>query len=84
VRCALYSRVSTADQSVDLQLNDLRIYAERRGWEVLGEFTDHGVSGSRDRRPALDKMMAAAHERRVDAVVVWKIDRFGRSLFVIS
>jgi DNA invertase Pin-like site-specific DNA recombinase len=63
-----------------MQLRELREYADRRGWQVVEEFVDHGVSGSRESRPALNRLMAAAHERRFDAVVCWKIDRFGRSL----
>jgi DNA invertase Pin-like site-specific DNA recombinase len=62
-----------------MQLRELRQYAERRGWLVAGEYVDH-ISGSKDSRPQLNLLMAAAHQRRFDAVVVWKIDRFGRSL----
>src|ERR1035438_1353717 len=63
-----------------MQLRELREYAGRRGWEIAGEYTDHGVSGSKDSRPELNQLMADAHQRRFDAVLVWKIDRFGRSL----
>jgi DNA invertase Pin-like site-specific DNA recombinase len=62
-----------------MQLRELRQYAERRGWLVAGEYVDH-ISGSKDSRPHLNRLMADAHQRRFDAVVVWKIDRFGRSL----
>ena len=63
-----------------MQLRELCEYAGRRGWTVTAEYVDHGVSGSKDTRPQLNKLMAAAHRREFDAVVVWKIDRFGRSL----
>lgn len=55
-------------------------YAERRGFEVVGEYVDRGISGSKDSRPQLNRLMAEAHQRKFDAIVVWKIDRFGRSL----
>jgi DNA invertase Pin-like site-specific DNA recombinase len=76
----LYARVSTnnGQQDPELQLRELREYCTRRGWEVSGEYGDH-ISGSKDRRPALDRLMADAHRRRFDAVVVWKFDRFARS-----
>jgi DNA invertase Pin-like site-specific DNA recombinase len=76
----LYARVSTKDQHCELQLRELREYAQRRGWTVVSEYIDHGVSGSKDTRPQLNKLMAAAHRREFDAIVCWKIDRFGRSL----
>jgi DNA invertase Pin-like site-specific DNA recombinase len=63
-----------------MQLSELREYAARRGWEITGEYSDHGVSGSKESRPELNRLMADAHRRRFDAVLVWKIDRFGRSL----
>jgi DNA invertase Pin-like site-specific DNA recombinase len=80
-RVAVYARVSTLkDQDPEMQLRELRQYADRRSWTVLSEYVDRGVSGSRDSRPQLNRLMAAAHKREFDAVVVWKIDRFGRSL----
>ena len=80
-RVALYARVSTCNgQDPEMQLRELREYAARRGGEIAGEYTDHGVSGSKDSRPELNQLMADAHQRRFDAVLVWKIDRFGRSL----
>src|SRR5271167_3114261 len=80
-RVALYARVSTCNgQDPEMQLRELREYAGRRGWEIAGEYTDHGVSGSKDYRPELNQLMADAHRRKFDAVLVWKIDRFGRSL----
>ena len=63
-----------------MQLNELREHAARRGWEITGEYIDQGVSGSTESRPSLNRLMADAHRRRFDAVLVWKIDRFGRSL----
>jgi DNA invertase Pin-like site-specific DNA recombinase len=81
VRVALYARVSTINnQDPEMQLSELREYAQRRGFQIVEEFTDRGVSGSRESRPALDRLMADACRRRFDAVLVWKIDRFGRSL----
>src|SRR5271166_6701663 len=63
-----------------MQLVELREYAGRRGWQIVEEFTDQGVSGCKESRPALNRLMADACRRRFDAVLVWKIDRFGRSL----
>jgi DNA invertase Pin-like site-specific DNA recombinase len=80
MKVAIYCRVSTVDQSTDLQLNELREYCQRRGWDVAEVFTDEGVSGSKASRPALDRLMKAARQRKFDAVVVWKFDRFARSV----
>lgn len=63
-----------------MQLRELRDYCERRGWTVAGEYVDTGISGAKDRRPELDRMMADAHKRRFDVVAVWKFDRFARSV----
>jgi DNA invertase Pin-like site-specific DNA recombinase len=63
-----------------MQLAELREHASRRGWEVAGEYVDEGVSGSKESRPELNRLMADAHRRLFDVVLVWKIDRFGRSL----
>lgn len=80
-RIALYARVSTLNgQNPEMQLAELREYAQRRGWEVFAEYVDLGVSGSKDSRPQLNKMTADAHARKFDAVVCWKLDRFARSL----
>ena len=80
-RVALYARVSTLNgQDPEMQLRELREYASRRGWAVSKEYIDQGVSGSKESRPALNDLMADAHRRKFDAVLVWKIDRFGRSL----
>jgi DNA invertase Pin-like site-specific DNA recombinase len=82
LRVALYGRVSTLDkgQDVNLQLNELRDYSERRGWKIAGEFVDNGVSGAKESRPELNRLMADAKKRRFDVIAVWKLDRFGRSL----
>ena len=79
MRAAIYARVSTFDQEPENQLAELRRYAAARGWDAK-EFVDHGVSGAKERRPALDAMVADATRRRVDAVVVWRLDRLGRNL----
>src|ERR1700685_441869 len=80
-RVALYARVSTLNnQDPEMQLSELREYAGRRGWQIVEEFTDQGVSGCKESRPALNRLMSDACRRRFDAVLVWKIDRFGRSL----
>lgn len=81
MRVALYARVSTNNgQDPAMQLRELREYCERRGWAVAGEYVDTGISGAKDRRPELDRLMADACQRRIDCVLVWKLDRFGRSL----
>src|SRR5215469_2625685 len=81
-RTALYARVSTAKngQSPEMQLRELREYCERRDWTVIGEYIDVGISGTKDKRPQLDRMMVDAHKRRFDVVAVWKFDRFARSV----
>jgi DNA invertase Pin-like site-specific DNA recombinase len=79
VRCAIYARVSTLDQHVENQLHELRSYVERRGWTAV-EYVDRGVSGAKDRRPALDEMLKAARRRRFDVLVCWRLDRLGRNL----
>jgi DNA invertase Pin-like site-specific DNA recombinase len=80
-RVGIYARVSTLhNQNPEMQLAELREYASRRGWEVTAEYVDLGVSGSKESRPELNRMLAAAHARAFDAVVCWKLDRLGRSL----
>jgi DNA invertase Pin-like site-specific DNA recombinase len=82
VKVALYARVSTSNgqQDPEMQLRELREYAGRRGWQIVREYVDHGVSGSKASRPSLNHLMTDAHCRKFDAVLVWKIDRWGRSL----
>jgi len=80
-RVALYARVSTLNgQDPELQLSELREYAARRGWTISGEYVDQGVSGAKESHPELNRLTADAHRRVFDAVLVWKIDRYGRSL----
>jgi DNA invertase Pin-like site-specific DNA recombinase len=78
-RAALYIRVSTVDQHPETQLHDLRQFASQRGLQIVEEYTDHGFSGARARRPALDKMMDDARRHRFDVLLVWSIDRLARS-----
>jgi DNA invertase Pin-like site-specific DNA recombinase len=80
VTAALYARVSTLDQTCENQLLELRRYCEARGWQVRREFVDNGVSGSKDRRPALDDLLRDARRRRFDVLVCWRLDRLGRNL----
>lgn len=80
-RTALYARVSTAHgQDPETQLLELRRYATARGWEVVEEFVDQGISGAKDSRPALNRLMDAARKRRIDRLLVARFDRFGRSV----
>lgn len=80
-RVAFYARVSTTNgQDPNLQLRELREYAERRGWVAAGEYVDHGVSGSKESRPSLNRLITDAKQRKFDVVLVWKLDRFARSL----
>jgi DNA invertase Pin-like site-specific DNA recombinase len=81
IRVALYARVSTlAGQDPEMQLRELREYCERRKLQIVETYVDKGVSGSRERRPALDRLRAVCRKRLVDAVVVYRYDRFARSL----
>jgi DNA invertase Pin-like site-specific DNA recombinase len=82
MKAAIYSRVSTGNgaQSPEMQIRELREYCKRRGWKISHEFVDVGISGTKESRPQLDKLIAAAHLRRFDAVVCWRFDRFARSV----
>ena len=81
MRAAIYARVSTNNgQDPTVQTGELREYCQRRGWEIAGEYVDLGVSGAKDSRPELNRLMADAKRRRFDVILVWKLDRFGRSL----
>jgi DNA invertase Pin-like site-specific DNA recombinase len=81
LRVAIYARVSTLhDQDPEMQLIELREYIQRRGWTIFKGYVDRGFSGSKDSRPALNELMSDAHRRHFDIILVWKIDRFGRSL----
>jgi DNA invertase Pin-like site-specific DNA recombinase len=77
-RAAVYIRISTGDQNPDLQRQELPEYCQRRGWVVAETYEDH-MSGGKDRRPNLDKLMADARRRKFDVVAVWRFDRFARS-----
>ena len=81
-RAAIYARVSTANNGQDptMQTRELEEYCQRRGWELTGCYVDNGISGSKESRPELDRLMADARQRKLDVVLVWKLDRFGRSL----
>jgi DNA invertase Pin-like site-specific DNA recombinase len=79
-RLAIYCRVSTGEQTVEPQLLALRQYAEARGFETVKEYADNGISGTKDRRPGLDQLLADARRRRFDAVAVVKLDRLARSV----
>ena len=81
-RVAIYARVSTAHNGQDpaMQTRELEEYCQRRGWELAGCYVDNGISGSKESRPELDRLVADAHRRRFDAVAVWKFDRFAWSV----
>lgn len=80
MRLALYARVSTRTQKSNPQLTELRRYARARKAKVVEEFVDHGLSRAKDRRPALDRLLAGARRREFDAVAVTKLDRLARSV----
>ena len=80
MRVALYARVSTSDQNCEMQLGELRDYCQRRSWQIAEEYVDTGWSGAKASRPQLDLLMKQARLRAFDAVLVWKLDRWGRSL----
>ena len=80
-RAVLYSRVSTTNgQDPEMQSREIREYCLRRGWGLVGEYVDIGISGAKERRPQLDRLIADAHKRKFEVVVVWKFDRFARSV----
>ena len=76
---AIYARVSTTDQSVEMQRADMQAYCKQRGLTIYHEYCDTGISGTKERRPALDALMADARKRKFDTVLVWRFDRFARS-----
>jgi DNA invertase Pin-like site-specific DNA recombinase len=82
MRAAIYARVSTANNGQDprVQTRELGEFCERRGWTLVPEYVDIGISGTKEKRPALDQLMADAHRRKFDVVVVWRFDRFARSV----
>ncbi len=81
-RVGVYARVSTTDkgQDTELQLKDLRAFAHTRGWQIQEEYVDEGMSGILTKRPALDRLLKACRHRQIDVVLVWRLDRLGRSL----
>jgi DNA invertase Pin-like site-specific DNA recombinase len=81
-RIAIYARVSTTNhgQDVSMQTRDLEQFAQARGWRLVESYIDLGISGSKDKRPALDRLMADAHKRRFEIVIVWRFDRLARSV----
>lgn len=81
MKAAVYARVSTNNhhQDPEVQLKDIRAFCQYKGWEIAETYVDRGVSGTKASRPALNKMMADAQEKKFDVVVVWKFDRFARS-----
>jgi DNA invertase Pin-like site-specific DNA recombinase len=77
---AIYARVSTSDQSCDMQLYALREYVARQGWQVFQEYVDTGFSGAAASRPRLDQLLRDARLQKFEGVLVWKLDRWGRSV----
>jgi DNA invertase Pin-like site-specific DNA recombinase len=82
MKVAIYARVSTnnGQQDPSMQVHEMREYCERRGWQITTEYIDLGVSGTKEKRPQLDKLFSHAHRHQFDAVVVWKLDRLSRSV----
>jgi DNA invertase Pin-like site-specific DNA recombinase len=82
LRAALYARVSTQNhhQDPEVQLRELREYCQRKGWDITGEYVDHGISGTKESRPELNRLMSDAADQKFDVVLVWKFDRFARSV----
>src|SRR4029077_8342304 len=80
-RAAIYARVSTHNgQNPEMQLEEIRQFCANRGWKIVEEYVDTGISGTREHRPGLDRLLGACRRRLVDAVVVYRYDRFARSL----
>src|ERR1700722_5824494 len=81
-RVAIYARVSTQNhgQDIVMQTRELEQFAQARGWHLVDSYLDIGIAGSKDKRPQLDRLMADAHRRKFDVVIVWKFDRFARSV----
>jgi len=78
-KVGIYGRLSTKDQDPESQLLDLRKYVKLRNWTIYQEYVDWGVSGAKESRPALDRLMKDARKRKFDILLVWKFDRFARS-----
>jgi len=82
LRVAVYARVSTLGkgQDTEVQFRELRQFSQARGWQIVGEYTDSGVSGSKESRPELNRLLTDARRRKFDCVLVYRYDRFARSL----
>jgi len=82
MKVAIYGRVSTSNhgQDVGMQTRDLEQFTAARGWNLVDSYLDIGISGTKDKRPQLDRLMADAHRRKFDVVIVWKFDRFEPAL----
>src|SRR5262245_58213778 len=79
-KAAIYTRVSTGEQHPEMQEKELVRYVASRSWTLYKTYTDKGVSGAKEKRPGLDELLADCKSRKIDIVVVWKFDRFARSL----
>src|SRR5580698_5347775 len=81
-RASIYARVSTSNNGQDstMQTREMEEFCDRRGWELADSYIDNGISGAKESRPELDRLMADAHRRRFDTIIVWKFDRFARSV----
>lgn len=84
MKVGLYARVSTSDQNCEMQLAELREYCKARKWDVVGEYVDTGFSGKNAERPSVKKCIADARKRLIDTIVVWKLDRWGRTVFQLA
>ena len=80
MKVALYARVSTTEQNPEVQLGPLRDHSRLRGWDIVEEYVDQGYSGAKEKRPALDRLGKAAWTGQFQAVLVWRFDRFARSV----
>lgn len=82
MRVAIYGRISTTNhgQDVSMQTRELEQFAQARGWRLVDSYLDIGISGAKEKRPELDRLMADAHRRKFDVVIVWRFDRFARSV----
>lgn len=84
MKTGIYARVSTSDQKCEMQLRELRQYVNARSWDIAKEYIDDGYSGKNAKRPALQKCMADARARKIDVIIVWKLDRWGRTVSQIN
>jgi len=84
MRIGIYARVSTKDQSCEMQIRDLRAYCAARGFDLVREYVDVGQSGAKDSRPELNILMGDARKRQFDAIVVWRFDRFAQQFLTCN